>query len=160
LAALGNAHDIILHIKTINHINKNSMKTLILIFSLITLTATVSLAQCDKKVKFSSSKTDHLDSGGNVTRTEQEDAVVRISKAIIAIMVNGESKGSYTITSTTCDWKVPFKEGKTSIRASNDERTILLTIEGKAGKVTAHFVVEGNEDDAIRVTLDKYEEDI
>ncbi|HCN85009.1 MAG TPA: hypothetical protein DIT07_15535 [Sphingobacteriaceae bacterium] len=136
------------------------MKNLILIFSLITLSATVSFAQCDKKVKFTSSKTDHLDSGGNITRTQQEDAVVQISKSEVTITVSGESRGAFIIKSITCDWKVPFKEGKTTIRASMDDLTVSLTFEGKGGKVTAQFVAEGHEDDVIRVVADKFEEEI
>ncbi len=136
------------------------MKTLILIFSIVALTATASHAQCDKKVKFSSSKTEYLDSGGNLTRTEPENAVVQISKTTVAITVNGESKGNFEIKSLTCDWKVPFKEGKTSIKASQGEMVISFIIEGKGGKVTAQFVAEGREDNVIKVTADKFEEDI
>ena len=135
-------------------------KTLILIFSLITLSATVSLAQCDKKVKFISSKTEYVDSRGTVTRTESEDALVQISKSFVSVTVNGENKGMFQIQSITCDWKSPFKEGKTFIKASGDGMNISFTVEGKDGKVTGHFIAEGREDNVIKITADKFEEDI
>ena len=98
--------------------------------NLIVMSATVSFAQCDKKVKFRSSKTDHVDSGGNLTRTQQEDAIVQVGKSTVAITVSGESRGIFTIKSMTCDWKVPFKEGKTTIKASMDGLNVTLTFEG------------------------------
>lgn len=136
------------------------MKTLILFVSLIALTATASFAQCDKKVKFTSSKTEYVDSGGNLIRTEFEESVVKISKSEVAITVYGESKGTFAVKSTTCDWKVPFKEGKMTILGSMGEMNISFTLEGKNGKLVANFVVEGREDNTIRVTADKFEEDI
>lgn len=141
------------------------MKNLILIFSMVVLCAAASYAQCDKKVKFTSSKTEHLDSGGNLTRTENEDALVQISKSAVIVTVNGEPRGTFAVKSMTCDWKVPFKEGKMVIKGAmttdqGDGLTVSLTFEGKDGKVTGYFVAEGQEEDVIKVVANKFEEDI
>lgn len=140
------------------------MKNLIIIVTLITMGATISFAQCDKNVKFTSSKTEHLDSGGNLTRTEMEEVVVQISKTTVVVTVSGESRGAFTIKSLTCDWKVPFKEGKMAIKGGmttdqGDALTVSLTFEGKDGKVTGYFVAEG-QDDVIKVVANKFEEEI
>lgn len=139
---------------------KTKLKTLILMATFFTLGTVATYAQCDKKVKFTSSKTDHVDAAGNISRTEDEEALVQIGKSTVSITVNGESKGVYGITSQTCDWKVPFKEGKTTIKAAREDMNISLVIEGKGGKVTAYFVAAGREDDGIRVTTTKFEEDL
>jgi len=123
----------------------------------------ICFAQCDKKVVLHTSKTEHLDSNGIVTRTDDEHAVVEINKTVLNINVNDDHKMSGTIKSNTCDWKVPFKEGKMVLKASigdnnGDEKNVTITIEGKDGKVTLLFEMEGNPDDRIKVTIDKFEE--
>ena len=140
------------------------MKTLTLILSLLIAGVAASYAQCDKKVVLTSSKTEHLDATGAVKRTDDETAKIEINKAAdLQISVNDEHKMTGVIKSETCDWKVPFKEGKTVIKAtvSNDQgedRNVTLTIEGKDGKVTLLFEMEGMTDDRIRVGIDKFAE--
>jgi hypothetical protein len=139
------------------------MKTIILTLTLLLAVSAVSFAQCDKKLKLTTSKTDHLDAKGNVTRTDDEKPVVEIGKSDLTITVNEEHKMTGTIKSDSCGWKNPFKEGKTIIKAklSNDQgedKNVTLTIEGKDGKVTLLFEMEGMPDDRIKVAIDKFEE--
>jgi hypothetical protein len=139
------------------------MKTIILTLTLLLAVSAVSFAQCDKKLKLTTSKTDHLDAKGNVTRTDDEKPVVEIGKSDLTITVNEEHKMTGTIKSDSCGWKNPFKEGKTIIKAklSNDQgedKNVTLTIEGKDGKVTLLFEMEGMPDDRIKVTIGKFEE--
>jgi hypothetical protein len=139
------------------------MKTITLILSLLIAGSTISFAQCDKKVMLTTSKTDHLDANGVVTRTVDEKAVVEIGKSDLTINVNDEHKMTGAIKSNSCNWKIPFKEGKTIIKAtlSNDQgedKNVTITIEGKDGKVTLLFEMEGEADDRIRVGIDKFEE--
>jgi hypothetical protein len=138
------------------------MKTLILIFSML-ITGTVStFAQCDKKIIIHSSKTDHLDASGAVTRTVDETAVVEITKTTINITVNDERKMTGAIKANVCSWTVPFKNGKTVLKAtmSNNEggdKEVTMTITGSNGKVDLMFEVEGEPGDRIRITPDKFE---
>jgi len=139
----------------------NNMKTLALTLSLLVAGCTASFAQCGKTVILNSSKTEHLDAQGVVQRTSDETAVIELSKTEFNVSVNDEHKITAKITSQTCDWKVPFKEGKTVIKAaaSNDqgeERNVTVTIEGKDGKVTLLFEMDGMPDDRIRVGIDKF----
>jgi len=138
------------------------MKRIILTLSLLVALTTATFAQCDKTVVLNSSKTDHLDESGTLTRSETETAEIQIGKSAVDIAVNGEHKITAQIKSNTCNWTVPFKEGKTVIKAVTDqngeERNITITIEGKDGKVTLFFEAENEPGDKIRVGIDKFVE--
>ncbi len=139
------------------------MKTIILILSLLVAGTVISFAQCGKKIVLTTSKTDHLDANGIVTRTVDEKAVVIISQTKLNITVNDDHKMNGTIKLDSCFWKTPYKEGKTFIKGTlstdeGDEKNITITIEGKDGKVTLLFEMEGMPDDRIRVVADKFEE--
>jgi hypothetical protein len=142
------------------------MKTIAFILALLVAGCTASFAQCGKKFTITTSKTDHLDDKGNVTRTDNENAVVVIGKSDIKITVTNsgdEHEMTGTIQSTTCDWPVAYKEGKTVLKAiisgnGGPDRNVTITITGANGKVTLLFDAEGEEDGHIRVTADKFEE--
>jgi hypothetical protein len=139
------------------------MKTIIIMLSLLMAGSTLSYAQCGKKVVLTTSKTEHLDANGVVQRTDDEKAVVEIGKSDLNITVNNEHKMTGTIKSDSCNWSIPYKQGKTIIKAtlSNDQgedKNVTITIEGKDGKVTLLFEMEGMPDDRIRVGIDKFEE--
>jgi hypothetical protein len=139
------------------------MKKIILTLSLLIGLSAVSFAQCDKKVVLNSSKTEHLDEAGAVTRTVDETAQIDITKTTVDISVNDDHKMNGTIVDNTCNWTVPFKEGKSvmHLKMSNDngeEKKVTITIEGKGGKVTLLFEMEGEGGDRVRVYIDKFEE--
>jgi hypothetical protein len=139
------------------------MKTIIIILSLLMAGSAVSFAQCDKKMVLTTSKTEHLDANGIVMRTEEEKAVVQIGKTDLNISVNDEHKMTGKIKSDSCNWSIPYKEGKTVIKATvsnedGEDKNVTITIEGKGGKVTLLFEMEGMPDDRIRVGVDKFEE--
>jgi hypothetical protein len=138
------------------------MKTIILIFSLVLAGTAMSFAQCDSKFVIITSKTEHLDANGTLVKTVDEKAIVEIGKSDLTINVNDEHKMTGAIKSNTCNWTVPYKEGKTIIKATlsdeqGEDKNITITIEGKDGKVTLLFEMEGMPDDRIRVAADKFE---
>jgi hypothetical protein len=140
------------------------MKKIILTLSLLIGLTAVTFAQCEKTVELSSSKTNHLDEKGTITRSDDETAVIDISKTAVDISVNGEHKITAPIKSNTCNWTVPFKEGKTVIKATADhdgqDENITITIEGKDGKVTLLFEMESQPGDKIKVGIDKFIEKV
>jgi len=139
----------------------NLKKAVIIIFLLIAGTK-ASFAQCDQTVTLTSSKTSKVDDQGN-TDSRDENTVVTITKTDVTIVPGGDDhKMSGTISSKTCDWKTPFKEGKTVIKAklSDDnghDRTATITITGVAGKVTLTFEAEEKPGMKIFVIADKFE---
>ena|ERR1700761_3532720 len=138
------------------------MKTIILILSLFIAGLTVGYAQCDKKILFTSSKTEHLDDKGQLTRSDDEKAVVIIDNSDIHITINDDHKLTGIIKSKDCNWTVPFKEGKSVLKAvisgdDGQDRNVTITIQNKDGKIILLFDAEG-EEDHVRVTADKFEE--
>jgi hypothetical protein len=139
------------------------MKTIILTLSLLIAGSAMSFAQCDKKLVLTSSKTEHLDASGAVKKTVDETAQIEINKTDLTITVHEDHKMTGKILADTCNWKVPFKEGKTVIKTilsdeQGEDKNVTLTIEGKDGKVTLLFEMEGMPDDRIKVGIDKFEE--
>lgn len=139
------------------------MKTIALALCLFMAGGVTCFAQCDKTVVLNSSKTEHLDGKGVVQRTNDENAVIELSKTELNVSVNDEHKITAKIKSQSCDWKVPFKEGKTVIKAAatneqGEEQNVTVTIEGKDGKVTLLFEIDDMPDQKIRVGIDKFVE--
>jgi hypothetical protein len=62
------------------------------------------------------------------------------------------------ITSQTCNWSVPFKEGKSTFSASMAEGTFDLTIEGKDGKIYLTAKKGDGTGNPIRMLADKFEQ--
>ena len=140
------------------------MKKIIITLSLLIGLSAVTFAQCDKTVVLTSSKTNHMDETGAITRTEDETAEIAIDKSAVNIAVNGEHKITANIKSNTCNWTVPFKEGKSVIKAvadmNGEDRNLTITIEGKDGKVTLLFDMAEEPGDRIKVSIDKFVEKV
>jgi hypothetical protein len=123
-----------------------------------------SMAQCDKNLVLTSSRTEYLNGSHELQRTAEEQSVIEISKTEIIIRpgnADREMKGA--IQSTECAWKVPFKEGKTVIKARfEDERegtiNTTITLEGKDGKVRMLIEAPELQDRKIRVPVDEFKE--
>jgi hypothetical protein len=143
------------------------MKSTFLALFLLVAGSTVSLAQCDKKVSLSSSQTQHLDGSGTLQDTKDEKTTIEISKTGITVSIvgdNGNQNMTGDIKSNTCNWKVPFKEGKTVINTTlkegdnGDGKDFTLTIEGKDGKVTLLAESAAMPDRKIKLDIEKFEE--
>jgi hypothetical protein len=137
------------------------MKKQIFTLLLIAITGT-SYAQCDKRVFLTAKATEYLDANNVLQKTVDEITTVEFDTKTISIMP-GEHHLEGTINSVSCDWKTPFKEGKTVIKGSianpmGDLMTCTITIEGKEGKQTFVFEAEETPDKKIRLVLDKFEE--
>ncbi|MFM9911778.1 MAG: hypothetical protein ACKVOW_20825 [Chitinophagaceae bacterium] len=139
------------------------MKKLILLLVVVSTIGISSYAQCDKKVLVTSSKTEHLDAKGEVERSVDETTTIGYDNKEIVITPGDDPTMTGTIKSTTCEWKVPFKEGKTVIKASLTDpqgqmMNLTITIEGKEGKISLLAEIEEMADRKIRVIVDKFEE--
>jgi hypothetical protein len=139
------------------------MKKIVLAVLLLGGTS-AAFAQCDKHVLLSSSKTEYTDASGNVERTEDEKSTVEINKDTILISPGHEQTMTGTIVSKTCNWTVPFKEGKSVMKVQlvnaegGETRNLTITIEGKEGKLTLLAVMDEMPDRQIRVPLDSFKE--
>ncbi|MES2112784.1 MAG: hypothetical protein V4577_28795 [Bacteroidota bacterium] len=136
------------------------MKTIIIGLAVLLTLVTAVFGQCGKTLILSSSKTDHVDAAGKLINSDKEKVEIEITKTTIDIAVDGTSRMKGTVTSNTCNWKVPFKTGKTVINAliaKDGGKKSTLTIEGKDGKVTAKFVLLDNPGDTATLVLDQFE---
>lgn len=142
------------------------MKSLIIALFLTVAVGTVSYAQCDKKVSLTASKTQHFSSSGTLNHADDEKTVVEFDKSDITVSITNDNGGhnmTGKVKSNICAWKVPFKEGKTTlnITLTNDggeSRDFTVTIEGKDGKVTLWAENKDEPDDKIKLDADKFEE--
>lgn len=138
------------------------MKKQVLFLLLAFITGGSIYAQCDKKVMLTSSLTEYLDESGQLQRSVDEETIVEYDSKNIMISPAGRTMEG-TIHSMTCDWKTPFKEGRSVIklsfvRSNGETENMTVTIEGKDGKVTLIAVMESNPGRQIRVAVDKFEE--
>jgi hypothetical protein len=141
------------------------MRSIIITLLLLAAGGTICKAQCDQKMSAASSKTTHLDAGGAEKNTDEEQTTVVFDKANVTVSVDHDGnnqKMTGTVKNYACDWKVPFKEGKTmmSITLTNENgesRDFNVTIEGKEGKVTLLAESPQEPDDKIRLAIDKFE---
>ena len=136
------------------------MKKQVLTILFVAIAGFSSFAQCDKRSVLSSSTTEYLTSTGEVRKTVDEVTTIEFDSKTISI-APGDHTMDGTINSISCDWKTPYKEGKTVIKSTismgeGQTMDVVITIEGKDGKVVLLF--EENPEKRIRVTLDKFEE--
>jgi len=114
-------------------------------------------AQCDTTVVLESSATNYLDSTGKVTRSKDEASTVTISKTNVTISYGDQEHTlSGKVTDYACDWKKPFKEGKTTVKAiingPNDMKMqVTLTITGVAGQII--MIYQAKERPGVRIQL-------
>ncbi|MGZ3937823.1 MAG: hypothetical protein ACXVLT_03830 [Flavisolibacter sp.] len=140
------------------------MKKIFFCTGLFVVISSKTHAQCDAMTKFTSSKTEYLNSNNEVKNTHDERTVINISKSEITILPEGTEEHKLTgiIKSFTCNWSVPFQEGQTIVKARmtderGDVKNATLTIEGKQGKITLWVEAEEMPDLKIRMTADSYE---
>ena len=142
------------------------MRSILITCLLLAAGSTIAMAQCDKKVSLTSSKTQHWDSQGALKHTDDEKVIVEFTKSDVTVSIDhdgGQQKLSGKIKSDTCDWKVPFKEGKTRLHVtlSNDEgesRDYTMTIIGKDGQLSFMAESKDEPDDIIKLEVEKFEE--
>lgn len=139
------------------------MKKIVSAVVILLAGSTISYAQCDKKVILTGTKTEYLGADSTLQRAEVENSEIVFDKNSITIKPGDRPSITGTIASITCNWTVPFKEGKTVLKTTlteqdGDVRDLTITIEGKDGKISFHGSVGSRNDRIIRLTVGKFEE--
>lgn len=133
------------------------MKSLIIAL-FISLAGTLSsFAQCEENYVLSSSVTNLADPEGNPTGVKDEKTVLTFSKTAILLNIDGNERGQLKIVSHDCKWVIPYKAGKSIIKAILNDYNYTLTIEGKDGKVNLRVVKDESDDSILTMTVDKFE---
>lgn len=120
-------------------------------------------AQCDKKVIIVSSQTNHLNSNKDVQRSVDETTTIEYDQKEIVVSPGNDPVMHGTIKSVSCEWKTPFKNGKTVLKAAlegqqGETMNLTITIEGKEGKIDFLAEMDENADEKISIVVDKFEE--
>jgi len=139
----------------------NLKKTLLAL--LLTASSTLCFAQCDKAATLTSSITNYYNDKGEVERTKEEDTSIKLSKSEV-IISHGDNDERTLVGANktyTCNWPIPFKEGKTVITTlltdGGQDMHVTITVEGKDGKVTLTFEAEEMPGKKIKVVANKFE---
>ncbi len=121
-----------------------------------------SKAQCDQTIKWTSSKSEFLDTSGNLQHANEEAVEVTTSPTKISILRHGtqedEMKGD--ITNYSCKWK-DKQNGKTTFKTvlldkQGNTRHATITIEAVNGKTTILLEAE-EENTKIKLNVDAFE---
>ena len=138
------------------------MKIIITVLTLI-LTGLTANAQCDKKVKWYSAKAEMYHTNGNLLDTKLDSVFVETEPGKIRVKFQYDDNALEGIVKEkNCEWKEPFKNGKTIYHASvtvdgiNSDAT--FTIEAKYQKTTLSIEIEARKERKFIIYLDRYEE--
>lgn len=123
------------------------------------------MAQCEKPVTFTSSGFNVVDSLGNVQRTKTGYVSVECSKTHIKMIFNGDANSLMTgeIKDMVCNWKEPFKSGKTTfttdlLNPEGETKHASFTIEGVEGRIVITGRADYKPNELLQINVEKYEE--
>lgn len=138
------------------------MKKRILLILFAIITGTCTYGQCDKKIKLSGSSFEKLNSSDEVQDIDDRAINIVYDSKLISFAV-GDITLEGTVNSITCEWKSPFKEGKTVLKVTltrTDGTPVdgTLTIEGKDEKNILIMEFDGSDYPKSRLALEKFEE--
>lgn len=137
-------------------------KITILVAAFIALSF-ISKAQCDQNIKWTSSKSEFLDTSGNFQHANDEAVEVTTSPTKISIVRHGAQEDTMkgNITNYSCKWK-DKQNGKTTFKSvlldtQGTTRHATITIEAVNGKTTILLQAE-EEPTIIRLNINSFEE--
>lgn len=138
------------------------MKKQILLLLLSVATGIFSYGQCNKKIALYGSSFEMLNASDEV-QLKDDRAINIVYDSKLILFTPGDITMNGTVDSIKCDWKTPFKEGKTVIKCSiarTDGTTVnaTLTIEGKNGQNILIAEFDGSDYQKLRLNLEKFEE--
>ena len=138
------------------------MKT-ILVFLILFVASLQGISQCDKKVKWYGAKGEMLDANGTLLDTREDSIFLDTDPQKITLKFKSDNKSlEGTVKEKTCDWKEPFKNGKsvyqTTVSVDGSFSNASFTVEAREGKITLLLVIEAMADKKFLIYIDRYEE--
>ena len=121
------------------------------------------IAQCDKKVTWYASKGDMVDISGNVLDTKVDSIFFETDPQKITLRFKADQKTlEGTVKEKTCDWKEPFRNGKTiyhaSVTVDGTLSDAVFIVEAKEGKITLSLEIEARQGRKFLIYIDRFEE--
>ena len=138
------------------------MKAILLSFILFATSLQV-ISQCDKKVTWYASKGDMFDASGTLLDSKIDSIFLETDPQKITIRFKADQKDlEGTVKEKTCDWKEPFRNGKTVYHATvsieGNPSNAIFTVEARDGKITLSLTIEEMADKKFLIYIDRYEE--
>ena len=138
------------------------MKTILLWF-IIFATSLQAISQCDKKVTWYASKGEMLDISGALLDTKIDSIFLETDPQKIKLRFKSDQKTlEGTVKEKTCDWKEPFRNGKTvyhaNVTVESGTSNAIFTVEAKDGKITLTLTIDARADKKFLIYIDRYEE--
>jgi len=138
------------------------MKTILISFILFTASLQA-ISQCDKKVTWYATKGDMFDASGTLLDTKTDSIFLETDPQKITLRFKSDQKLlEGTVLEKTCDWKEPFRNGKTvyhvNVSIDGNPSKATFTVEARDGKITLSLDIEARQGRKFIIYLDKYEE--
>lgn len=138
------------------------MKTILVSFILF-VSSLQAISQCEKKVTWYGSKGEMFDTNGTLLDTKVDSIFFETDPQKITLRFKTDQKSlEGTVKEKTCDWKEPFRNGKTvyhtTVSLDGNPSNAIFTVEAKDGKVTLSLAIEAMADKKFLIYIDRYEE--
>jgi hypothetical protein len=135
----------------------------ILISCILFISSLQATSQCDKKVTWYGSKGEMYDTNGGLLDTKQDSIFFETDPQKIKLRFKSDEKDlEGTIKEKICEWKEPFRNGKTvyhTIVSIDDQiSNATFTVEAKNGKITLSVSIEARKERKFVIYIDRYEE--
>jgi hypothetical protein len=135
----------------------------ILLSAILFVTGLQAISQCDKKVTWYASKGNMFDASGSLLDTKIDSIFLETDPKKIMLRFKSDQQAlEGTVKEKTCDWKEPFKNGKTVYNASvivdGTTSNAVITVEAKDGNITLSLIMEARADKKYVIYIDRYEE--
>ena len=136
---------------------------IIFAFLMLVVTGMHANSQCDKKVKWSGAKGEMYDINGALLDTRLDSIFLETDPQTISLRFQSDNKAlEGTINEKTCDWKEPFRNGKSVYHAtvSIDGQTSNATfiVEAKDQKITLSVEIDIRQGRKFLIYIDKVEQ--
>ena len=135
----------------------------ILLSILLFVTAFSAISQCDKKVTWYASKGEMYNTSGTLLDTKVDSIFIETNPQKISVRFKSDENSlEGTVKEKICNWKEPFRNGKTvyhtvvSIDGTLSNAT--FTLEARDGKITLSMVAEAMADKKYLIYIDRYSE--
>jgi hypothetical protein len=138
------------------------MKAILVSFILFA-TSLQAISQCNKKVTWYAAKGDMLDANGGVLDSKHDSIFLETDPQKITLRFKSDQNQlEGTVKEKTCDWKEPFKNGKTvyhtTVTLDGSLSNAIFTVEGRDGKISLLLEIEAREGRKFLIYIDRYEE--
>jgi len=131
------------------------MKSFLLLMLAAALAGKPCAAQCDKAFVLTASLVEYLDPSYQVTRTMDDNSSIRIGRDSVTITPEHDPALTGVVTQFTCDWKTPWIDGRSVIKALFNDRgqetPLTLILEAKNGHLSLLILFDNKPERIIRI---------